>query len=305
MSLNPECEIFLNKFVMRFGYKEILRLDILFNSEDIQKDKKYLVAELSWNSSRLCSNRNSFLLRNDISGLIRGIKDMIEQYRKYTNGKYIHKSGGVIITESLTEEEENNIKKYPLVIPILKELEELLDLVKIESKENKNINAYDLVKILISIAEEKEKKVNTEIIKQIIDKLNDIIKEINNRFSKNLSINSLDDLIYAFFYEVRKNIDVRIDEVFVTKQISDKYSIDIKNISDSKIEDLVNRINKKLKTDLYKEKLEKEEAVTGINLEGLNGTEFEDELNKIFTKIGYDVITTPSTNDQGADLSKQ
>jgi len=85
----------------------------------------------------------------------------------------------------------------------------------------------------------------------------------------------------------------------VTTKILEKYNI---KSSNSEIESLIDDIREEQELDEFETNMGKSKEQALPNYQDLNGYDFEKYLQGIFDFLGYIVIQTPLSNDQGADL---
>ena len=127
---------------------------------------------------------------------------------------------------------------------------------------------------------------------------NDIIKRY---FIDKLNYNKLksnDEVLRDYISIFGRNAD----NSFFLRQLSILISIDIEKVK-QRMNEIIEEINIEYNTLLFeKELLQENSCLTLTDIDNLNGYEFEDYLVKLFSNLGYVVLPTPYSGDQGADL---
>jgi len=137
--------------------------------------------------------------------------------------------------------------------------------------------------------------------------LNDALNEVNekerlreyNHFKKTLllekpesKVDYIDALLKHYGEDSLNNKNIR----FLNKLLEEK------GIDGSELVALIKERKKRLELDIFEKTLIKEEVKEEVNLDFMSGYEFEQFLGNLFKKMGYNVINTKLSGDQGADL---
>lgn len=162
------------------------------------------------------------------------------------------------------------------------ELEKLNELLKTKYSLNLDENILVLlIREAVDELDEKKRKQEYEHFKKTIlmekpktkvDYVDALLKRYGEDYDK-----------YKFYFEdLMKEKDIEVDS----------FSLDT----------LINERRRKIEIDSFEKALVKGEAKEEVDLDFMSGYEFEQFLGNLFKKMGYNVINTKLSGDQGADL---
>lgn len=196
-----------------------------------------------------------------------------------SNAEYSNKSG----MSSYDVDEIINTKK--MCEEVLKFLNDLEKMYKLFDK--KGINT-DYFEILSLFAEVIEGNLNKEYDKILIP----AYKRISKRLGKNIS----SEKVVKEFMKIPLNIDYNFDLI---SKLLDKFGL---NYNKEEVEELIEETQEEMGLDEFEEDLGSTQNIKIGDFEKLNGYEFEGYLKGLFNLLGYTVIETSLSGDQGADL---
>ncbi len=153
-------------------------------------------------------------------------------------------------------------------------------------------NDYDLLKKVYEISLDELETYRKKNMKKIS------IEERTNLINTcKIYLKFLEDIEKLNEYFIMKKLDFQlnyitiISELFSLIELPQDLILKKKETPDDKIGEL--------EKDLFSKK---DKKITIPNFENINGYDFEAYLKNLFTKLGYTVIQTPKSGDQGADL---
>jgi len=162
------------------------------------------------------------------------------------------------------------------------------------SKNNWPSDGFGIIKQSYSFDIGALKEVNKNNIRDIS------IEDRTNMIKKAQScLDFLEDVEKFIEYFKMKNLDFNqnystiLSEVYSLTELPKDYVLNAKLIETP--EEKMGKLEKDLFT-------KKEKVIPEIDFNNLNGYDFETFLNNLFTRLGYSVIQTPKSGDQGTDL---
>lgn len=175
-------------------------------------------------------------------------------------------------------------KSYENTLYFLNDLEKLYKLFK-----KKEIDT-DYFEILSLFSEIIEKNIETKYDVIVIL----FFKRISNRLGTNIT---KEGVVREFF---KSPLDISRETIFLLiPKLFDKFNLKYEN---SEIEDLFGKVAEEIDLEDFEQDLGSSKTIEINDFTELNGYEFEGYLKDLFEYLGYTVLATPLSGDQGADL---
>jgi len=172
-------------------------------------------------------------------------------------------------------------ESYGMVLNFLDDLEKMYKLFK---RKNVITNYNEILSIF------------AEICKQNMNKEYDkLIEPVYIRISKRISSDAGAEEIIKEFANTPLDIELNFENV---SRLLEKFNLEY---NENEIEKIINDVLEELEIDAFEHDFGSVEVEIS-DFEGLTGYEFESYLENIFTLLGYTVIQTSLSGDQGADL---
>ena len=93
-------------------------------------------------------------------------------------------------------------------------------------------------------------------------------------------------------------LDIKYDFHLISKLL-DKFNLEYEQ---KEVEELIEKIEEEIELEEFEQNLSSAQMIDIGDFEKLNGYEFEGYLKNLFKLLGYTVLKTRLSNDQGADL---
>lgn len=224
------------------------------------------------------------------------------------------------IKEKVGEIEESAWKNQEELSPIKDALESLLliaeELPKLRQLLEKGgiILSYSDLTDLLKF---KHAEIRDDMINPLKDGLYSSIKEVALILFKEAKLKKTkEDVAIAFVAAVsaiNKNNPEGVDVLNTFPNLLNEFlnrllrelNIIQNDLPQDEVKDLLNKKTNEVEIDIFEAELKsgvKSGMVVPSNLGSFSGSDFESFLEKLFRKLGYSVIKTPLTGDQGADL---
>jgi hypothetical protein len=237
------------------------------------------------------------LERDNISLLTSGIKEKLKEIEEnvWKNQEELSPIKNSLESLLLIAEELPRLKQLLEQKGIILNYSDLVDLLKIKYTEISDAkinpskdNLYNSLKemTLILFEKAKLKKTKEDVTIAFVAAVSAARK--NNPEGVNLVLDALPNLLNEFLNKLLKEFNI------------------IKNdLPQDEVKDLLDRKTNEVEIDIFEAELKrgvKTRMDIPSSLDTLSGSDFESFLEKLFRKLGYSVIKTPLTGDQGADL---
>lgn len=250
---------------------------------------------------------SKYILNKDIE-LQKNILEYYEQKKAYTPSSYdinIEKSIDHIKSSLLNIQSSNKsgLSSYEIdeIIETKKQYEarlfflyDLEKMYKIFKKKNIETNYMEILSIFKDV-------IDNNLSKMYDDFLLPFYKRISNRIGNDISKeNVIRELMKSPIYSENKNSE-DLNLILITKLL-DKFNL---KCEPKDLKQLIKNIIEEIELETFENDLDYPELSKNIDIGDYtkhNGYEFEDYLKDLFTCIGYTVLQTPLSGDQGADL---
>jgi len=181
----------------------------------------------------------------------------------------------------------NNKKRYGVLLDFLDDLEKLYKLIQ---KRNINVDYLDILTILVEYLD-----------LDINEECDAILSPVFKLISRKSGMAITEEQIIHDFFEIcqDKSIDIDGIRVEMSHRLLKKFNRDC---DITKIGEWVEKAKEDLELREFEMNMGSQKKSTLGDFSELNGAEFEEYLEQFFSFLGYSVIKTPLTGDQGADL---
>ena len=158
---------------------------------------------------------------------------------------------------------------------------------KILIKKDININYLDILSFFAEIIED---DLNKEYDKILIPAY--------NRVSKRLGKNITTENVVKEFMKIPLELDIEPNFTIISKLL-DKFNL---KYDKEEVEKVIEEVREYIGLEEFEQDLCSSQKIDIGNFEKLTGYEFEGYLKGLFNLLGYTVLETPLSGDQGADL---
>lgn len=282
-----------------FGKSELERVELKNNNKVQENDKN--------NKNNTKSQENKKIMLDYISKYLQNKDDFTQTILELHRSDYFQfllESDSLIKLGNRIQEKLTNVEFTKKSGLSSYEIDELIELKK--SYENALYFLNDLEKLYKLF---KKKEIDTdyfqilslfsEIIENNIDTKYDVIvnlfyKRISNRLGTNIT---KEGVVREFF---KSPLDISRETIFLLiPKLFDKFNLKYKN---TELEDLFEKIAEEIDLEEFEQDLGSSKTIEINEFTELNGYEFEGYLKNLFEYLGYTVLATPLSGDQGADL---
>jgi len=167
----------------------------------------------------------------------------------------------------------------------------LVDLEKMYKLFNKKGIKTDYFEILSIFAEVVEQKINKEYDEVLIP----TYMRISKRLGKNVSVES----VIKELMKIPLGIEHKDYDFEIISRLLNKFGL---KCDEEEVEKIIEKVHKDIDLEEFEQDLDSSQKVDIGDFERLTGYEFEGYLKKLFNLLGYTVIQTSLSGDQGADL---
>lgn len=171
-------------------------------------------------------------------------------------------------------------------------LTDLEKIYKLFEKKGIKTNYFEILSVFSEV-------IDNDIYKKIDEILIPFYKRISNRLGDNISKEKvIQELIKSPAYEECDWSNRDVEFVFVSKLL-DKFNLEYEQ---HEIKRLIEKFREEIELEKFEKDLSSSRKIEIGDFTRLNGYEFEEYLKNLFELLGYTVLKTSLSGDQGADL---